>query len=319
MLAFAFSLKRRQLLSDLSMRSWLHDCRLSALFPRPGCYPAMLPSSAPGTKYQTGRSRRILSCFHKNRGNIHKATPRNLALPFTVSAISGIVDTGAIARCTVCVHSWSWLAPSVESPETRATCQSSVPGPALTARPTFICMTGTPATMSRATATTVSARLMSSSASPCGGQVSRRPACHLLDLVHRECRVCDNIFVLLFRVCLYMQEQNRLLGFASSASTLQEIHMGIVEKIRKAPLPNAMRGKSEQLHREVAVQKKKKLIITPLINLGGVISNHHCVAGSDMWNLRTKVYTGEECNLGKMAANYFLESIHASFHAILVG
>lgn len=38
-----------------------------------------------------------------------------------------------------------------------------------------------------------------------------------------------------------------------------------------------------------------------------------------MWHLQTKVYTGEECNLGKMAANYFLESIHDSFHAILVG
>lgn len=173
--------------------------------------------------------------------------------------------------------------------------------------------------MSRATATTVSARLMSSSASPCGGQVSRRPACHLLDLVHRQYRVCDNIFVLLFRVCPCMQEQNRLLGFALSASTLQEIHMGIVEKIRKAPLPNAMRGKSEQLHREVALQKKIIIMTMPLINLGGVISNHHYVAGSDMWHLQTKVYTGEKCNLGKMAANYFLESIHGSFQAILVG
>lgn len=94
--------------------------------------------------------------------------------------------------------------------------------------------------------------------------------------------------------------------------------MGIAEKIRKAPLPNAMRGKSEQLHREVAMQKKKIIIITPLINLGGVISNHHYIAGSDMWHLQTKVYTGEECNLGKMAANYFLDSIHGSFHAILV-
>lgn len=261
----------------------------------------------------------IASChvFIKIEGTLTKPPPQNLALPFTVSTISGVVDTTAIARCTVCVHSWSWLAPSVESPETRATCQSSVPGPALTARPTFICMMGTPATMSRATATTVSARLMSSSASPCGGQVSRRPACHLLDLVHGEYRVCDNIFVLLFRVCLYMQEQSRLLGFALSVSTLQEIHMGIVEKIRKAPLPNAMRGKSEQLHWEVAVQKKI-IIITPLINLGGVISNHHYVVGSDMWHLQTKVYTGEECNLGEMAANYFLESIHESFHAILV-
>lgn len=94
--------------------------------------------------------------------------------------------------------------------------------------------------------------------------------------------------------------------------------MGIVEKIRKAPLPNATHGKSEQLRREVAVQKII-IIIMPLINLGGVISNHHYVAGSDMWHLQTNVYTGEECNLGKMAANYFLESIHGSFHAILVG
>lgn len=46
--------------------------------------------------------------------------------------------------------------------------------PTLTAQPTFICMMGTPATTSKATATTASARLMSSNASPCGDQVNQQ-------------------------------------------------------------------------------------------------------------------------------------------------
>lgn len=56
-----------------------------------------------------------------------------------------------------------------------------------------------------------------------------------------------------------------------------------------------------------------------LIKLSGVISNHHYVMKSDMWHLQTKVYMGEKCNLRKIAANYFLESVLESFHAILVG
>lgn len=64
------------------------------------------------------------------------------------------------------------LAPSAGSPVTPVTCQSSVPVPTLTARPTFICMMVTPATTWRATATTASVRHTSSSASPCGGQVT---------------------------------------------------------------------------------------------------------------------------------------------------
>lgn len=51
----------------------------------------------------------------------------------------------------------------------------------------------------------------------------------------------------------------------------------------------------------------------------GVISNHHYAVESDMWHLKTKVHMGEKCHLRKTATNYFLESIHESFHAILVG
>lgn len=49
-------------------------------------------------------------------------------------------------------------------------------------------------------------------------------------------------------VCLCAKEPNLPLGFASSESTLQEILTGIVGRIPKAPLPNAMRGKLLQLH-----------------------------------------------------------------------
>lgn len=74
---------------------------------------------------------------------------------------------------SVCVHSWNRPPPYVESPVTPATCPSSVPAPTLTAQPTSTCMTGTPARALRATATTASARLMSSNASPCGDQVNQ--------------------------------------------------------------------------------------------------------------------------------------------------
>lgn len=80
-----------------------------------------------------------------------------------------------------CDYSWSQLEPCVESRVTPATCQSSAPAPTLSVRPTFICTTATPAITLTGTVTTASARLMSSSASPCGEQVNQQPLMDSLD------------------------------------------------------------------------------------------------------------------------------------------
>lgn len=67
---------------------------------------------------------------------------------------------------------------------------------------------------------------------------------------------------------------NRLLGYALNASTLQEIRTGTVEKIPKAPLPNATPGETSQLHRRS--RGAVKLVgNTQPINLSGIISNPH--------------------------------------------
>ena len=156
------------------------------------------------------------------------------------------------AYCTVCIYSWNRLAPSVGSPVTHVTCQSSVLEPTLTAPPTFICMTGTPATTSKATATMASARLMNSNASPCGVQVNQLLVI-TLDCFHffpslLKFFFFDNVFVCCFLLCLCVQEQNQPLGYALNELTLQEIHMGTVERTARAPLPNVMWGKTQQLH-----------------------------------------------------------------------
>lgn len=70
-------------------------------------------------------------------------------------------------------------------------------------------------------------------------------AIHLLCGVHFFCLWQQ---FLLSHVCLCVQEQNQLQGYALNESTLQETHTGIVEKTPKAPLQNAMRGMIQQLH-----------------------------------------------------------------------
>lgn len=42
---------------------------------------------------------------------------------------------------------------------------------------------------------------------------------------------------------VFVQEQNRLLEYALNELTVQETHMGIVEKMPKGPLPNVRLGK----------------------------------------------------------------------------
>lgn len=78
--------------------------------------------------------------------------------------------------------------------------------PTLTAQPTFICMMGTPATTSMATATTASARLMSNNASPCGDQVNQwLPISWTLNIMFTNIRVSSTsclVIIFLYFPCL---------------------------------------------------------------------------------------------------------------------
>ena len=145
------------------------------------------------------------------------------------------------AHSTVCFYSSSRLAPCVGSPVTHVTCQSSVPEPALTARPMFTYMMDTPATKLRATATTVSVRLTSSNASPCGDQVNQQLLRGLSARVFLMCIYFDDC---VSSVCADVQEPSLPLGSASRESTLQVILMGIVGRTPKAPLPSVTQGET---------------------------------------------------------------------------
>lgn len=157
---------------------------------------------------------------------------------------------GAQCNRPVLVYSSNLLAPFAESPVTHVTCQSSALGPALTARPTFICMMDTLATALKATATTASARLMNNNASHCGEQVNQ-----WLLITHAVSKLSYKgiprlILLIVFAclVCLCVQEQSLRRVSALRESTRQGILTGTAGRTPKAPLPNVMQGKTLQLH-----------------------------------------------------------------------